>query len=84
MTTLNFRNSVRPVIVLGILAIPFIYLSQVYPSLPAQVPKHFIGEGLPDAYTAKHNLWSILALTSAIAVGIYLLLTNYQFIINRL
>ncbi|OQP59499.1 hypothetical protein A3860_37310 [Niastella vici] len=76
MTTINFRNIVRPVIVLGILAIPFIYLSRIYPSLPSLVPKHFNGEGIPDAYTAKHNLWKILALTSAIAVGIYLLLTN--------
>lgn len=76
MTTIKIKNIVQPVIVLGILAIPFIYLSRIYPSLPSLVPKHFNGEGLPDAYTAKHNLWKILAITSTIAVGIYLLLTN--------
>jgi len=76
MTTINIRNIVQPVIVLGILAIPFIYLSRIYPSLPSLVPKHFNGEGLPDAYTSKDNLWKILAFTIALAVAIYLLLTN--------
>lgn len=73
---MNLKNIVQPVIVLGILAVPFIYLSRVYPSLPALVPKHFNVEGSPDAYTPKHNLWLILSLTSIVAAGIYLLLTN--------
>lgn len=72
----KLRNIIQPVVVLGILAVPFIYLLQIYSSLPAQVPKHFNTAGEPDSYTAKHNLWGILALTSVIALFIYLLFTN--------
>jgi len=51
----------------------------MYPRLPARIPTHFNGAGLPDGWAAKSPLTVLLL--GLICAGFYLLLTGVTFIV---
>lgn len=64
----------RLVIVLALLACPYIYLAIVYKGLPETVPIHFDLHGRADGFSGKSSLWMHLSLLSGVALLVYGLL----------
>ncbi len=61
-------------LVIILLLIPFLYLFEVYSSLPAIVPTHFGIDGKANGYGSKSSLIWILGLVALISGGCYLLI----------
>jgi len=47
---------VKEAILIGIALLPYLYLSQIWSSLPDQVPTHFGIDGKPNDYSSKYML----------------------------
>ena len=62
--------SVWQVLTWLLLVLPTLYLLWAWPALPARIPSHF-GMGSIDDYTSRGRIW---LLTSALPLGVYLLL----------
>ncbi len=60
-------------LVLLLLAVPFVYLYFVYATLPERVPIHWGLDGKPNDWTEKNKVWLTLVFLSLIALGNYLL-----------
>jgi uncharacterized membrane protein len=63
-------------LVVILLIIPFLYLFEVYSSLPDVVPTHFGIDGKPNGYSNKSNLIWILGFVALISGGSYLLIKH--------
>jgi uncharacterized membrane protein len=70
------HNITEITFLLVILLVPVIYLTAIYPSLPAIVPTHFDIQGRPNSYSSKKTLCFIVLLVSGLGAGIYALLKN--------
>ena len=64
------------IISITFLGMPFLYLANIYSSLPQTVPTHFNMKGEPDDYSSKFSLVIIISLLSLLALGIFFLLRN--------
>lgn len=64
------------IVILLIACIPVVYLSYVYPSLPATVPLHFNIYGEADRFGDKNDIWFPVLLLSVISVLVYVLVHN--------
>ena len=68
------KKWIPDLLVIILLFIPFIYLFEVYSSLPSIVPTHFGIDGKPNGYSGKSSLVWILGLVALISGGCYLLI----------
>jgi uncharacterized membrane protein len=59
-----------------VFAIPVAYLAIVWNGLPAIMPMHFNLKGNVDRYGSKNELLAMIAILSALNVGLYFLLRN--------
>ncbi|MBS1622353.1 MAG: SdpI family protein [Bacteroidetes bacterium] len=66
----------RWIFILLLLCIPWIYLATIWGSLPERIPVHFGISGAPDQYGNKSQLLFINSIMTAVAVLLYLLITN--------
>jgi uncharacterized membrane protein len=69
-------KNINILLAIGLLALPFLYLSFIYHSLPATVPTHFDLQGNADGFSEKSSLWMHLGLLSGIGLVVYGVLTN--------
>ena len=60
-------------LVLLLLAVPFVYLYFAYSTLPEQVPIHWGLDGRPNDWSEKNRVWLTMLFMSLIALGNYLL-----------
>ena len=60
----------------ALVASPFLYLATVWIDMPETIPLHWGIDGKPNRFGAKSELLGVLIFLEAIAVGVYLLLTN--------
>jgi uncharacterized membrane protein len=60
-------------VILIIIATPFVYLSTIYNALPQTIPTHFNVEGKADGFGDKSTLIFTTMLMTVIAVGVYFL-----------
>ena len=63
-------------LIITILALPFIYLASIYNTLPANVPTHFNLKGEPDNFGDKSSLIFSSLLLTAVSIGTFLLVKN--------
>ncbi len=70
----NFK---RDIFALGMIVISVLAAAYFYPKLPAIVPSHFNGDGMPNGYSSKQ---SFTMLAVCLPVLIYLLLTFLPYI----
>lgn len=59
---------------------PLIYMALIWNSIPETVALHFNGEFEPDRTGAKSNLWIPAGILCIVSVGLYLLLSNIQYL----
>ena len=60
--------------------IPAVYLAIIWNDLPEKVPMHYNLKGEIDRYGSKSDLLILLAIITAVNIGVYFLLVN----INRI
>jgi uncharacterized membrane protein len=65
---------IAELLVLLVVALPFLYLLKVYPALPARVPTHFGINGQPNDYSNRSFLWVTTSILGGISIFIYLLI----------
>jgi uncharacterized membrane protein len=61
-------------LILLIIAVPFIYVAIIYPNLPQTIPIHFGLDGKADGFGNKRNIWMSTSVLAAVSLGIYLLM----------
>jgi uncharacterized membrane protein len=66
----------QDLLVLILVVLPLIYLLKIYPSLPQIVPTHFGLNGKPNGFSDKHLIIWIIAFTSLLSAGSYLLIKH--------
>ncbi len=67
--------------VLAILLFIWGYVITYYSELPDKIPMHFNMSGEVDKYGGRSSIWVLLAITTVVAVGMYVL-TKYPHIHN--
>ncbi len=70
------KKWISDLLVIILLLIPFLYLFEVYSSLPAIVATHFGIDGKPNGYNSKSGLVWVLGFVALISGGSYLLIKN--------
>jgi immunity protein, SdpI family len=65
---------IAEVLVLLVIALPFLYLLKIYNGLPARVPTHFGANGQPNDFSNKSFLWVITSILAGTSILIYLLI----------
>lgn len=65
---------IAELLVLLVVALPFLYLLKVYPTLPPKVPTHFGINGQPNAYSNRSFLWVTTSILAGISIFVYLLI----------
>ncbi len=70
------KKSMLNIIAIGIAALPLLFLSVVYSSLPQTVPLHFGTDMQPNRWGDKSELWAVTFLIALLSVGVYFLLNN--------
>jgi uncharacterized membrane protein len=68
--------SLKNLILVVFLALPFLYLNMVYGKLPEKVALHFGSDMQPDRYGYKGELWNTILILMGIALVSYLIVTN--------
>jgi uncharacterized membrane protein len=67
-------TAAETLLILLIISIPFVYAAIVYPTLPQTIPTHFGIDGKADGFGSRNSIWTNITISSAIAIGIYLLM----------
>ena|SRR5690242_16023564 len=65
---------IAELLVLLVVALPFLYLLKVYPTLPPKVPTHFGINGQPNDYSNRSFLWVTTSILAGISIFVYLLI----------
>ncbi len=72
-----FKSKIIEILlIVSILALPFIYLASIYNTLPAIVPTHFNLKGESDNFGDKSSLIFSSLLLTAVSIGAFLLVKN--------
>jgi uncharacterized membrane protein len=68
------------ILVFILIALPFAYLAQVYPSLPSIIPTHFGIDGKPNGFSEKKNIiWLVLFINLVSAFSFFIIRHLPQF-----
>jgi uncharacterized membrane protein len=70
------KKWISDLMVVILLLIPFLYLFEVYSTLPSVVPTHFGIDGKPNGYSDKTRLMWILGFVALVSGGSYLLIRH--------
>jgi uncharacterized membrane protein len=63
-------------LLLAMVALPFVYAWYLYPYLPDRIPTHFGANGQPDQFGSRENIFIGPAILGVVSVIVYLLLSN--------
>jgi uncharacterized membrane protein len=63
-------------ILLAMVALPFVYAWYLYPYLPDRIPTHFGANGQPDQFGSRESIFIGPPILAVVSLIVYLLLTN--------
>lgn len=72
--------TIKNLLVLGLLCLPYAYLYFIYDGLPDQVGLHFGADMKPNRMGPKSELWSTTSIMMGIALVGYLIVTNLAYL----